>query len=111
MLKVVLRHQTTTLLVTLGTLVLTLFLYVVVPKGFFPVQDTGVILGISEAPENISFPAMAQRQQALSAIILKDRRRRQPVFIHRRRWNQRHSEQRTHSDQPETAGSEKRYGV
>ena len=72
MLKVVLRHQTTTLLVTLGTLVLTLFLYVVVPKGFFPVQDTGVILGISEAPENISFPAMAQRQQALSAIILKD---------------------------------------
>ncbi len=48
-LKFVLRHQTTTLLVTAGTLVLTLFLYVVVPKGFFPVQDTGVILGISEA--------------------------------------------------------------
>ncbi len=72
MLKVVLRYQTTTLLVTLGTLVLTLFLYVVVPKGFFPVQDTGVILGISEAPENISFPALAQRQQALSAVILQD---------------------------------------
>jgi multidrug efflux pump len=72
LLKVVLRHQTTTLLVTLGTLVLTLFLYVVVPKGFFPVQDTGVILGISEAPENISFPALAERQQALSAVILKD---------------------------------------
>jgi multidrug efflux pump len=72
MLKVVLRYQTTTLLVTAGTLVLTLFLYVVVPKGFFPVQDTGVILGISEAPENISFPALAQRQQALSAVILKD---------------------------------------
>ena len=72
MLKVVLRFQTTTLLVTFGTLVLTLFLYVVVPKGFFPVQDTGVILGISEAPENISFPALAARQQALSAIILKD---------------------------------------
>jgi len=72
MLKVVLRHQTSTLLVTFGTLLLTLFLYVVVPKGFFPVQDTGVILGISEAPENISFPALAQRQQALSAIILKD---------------------------------------
>src|SRR6202162_1354275 len=71
-LKFVLKHQTTTLLVTVGTLVLTLFLYVVVPKGFFPVQDTGVILGISEAPENISFPALAQRQQALSAIILKD---------------------------------------
>ncbi len=68
----VLRYQKTTLLITAGTLVLTLFLYVVVPKGFFPVQDTGVILGISEAPENISFPAMAQRQQALARVILKD---------------------------------------
>jgi multidrug efflux pump len=68
----VLRYQKTTLLVTAGTLVLTLFLYVVVPKGFFPVQDTGVILGVSEAPENVSFPAMAQRQQALAGIILKD---------------------------------------
>jgi len=59
--------------VTAGTLVLTLFLYVVVPKGFFPVQDTGVILGISEAPENVSFDALAQRQQQLAAAILKDR--------------------------------------
>jgi multidrug efflux pump len=71
-LKFVLRHQTTTLLVTLGTLVLTVVLYVIVPKGFFPVQDTGVILGISEAPENVSFPSMSQRQQALAAVILKD---------------------------------------
>jgi multidrug efflux pump len=71
-LKFVLQYQRTTLLVTFGTLVLTLFLYVVVPKGFFPVQDTGVILGISEAPQNISFPAMAQRQQALVRLILKD---------------------------------------
>ncbi len=71
-LKFVLRHQTTTLLMTAGTLVLTLFLYVVVPKGFFPVQDTGVILGISAAPENVSFDAMAKRQQALSSVILKD---------------------------------------
>ena len=53
--------QTTTLLVTLGTLILTLILYVLVPKGFFPVQDTGVILGISEAPEDTSFAAMADR--------------------------------------------------
>ena len=68
----VLRHQTATLLVTAGTLVLTLWLYVVVPKGFFPVQDTGVILGVSEAPQTVSFPAMAERQQALSRIILKD---------------------------------------
>ena len=71
-LKFVLKHQTTTLLVTVGTLVLTLFLYVVVPKGFFPVQDTGVILGISEGPQNVSFSALAQNQQALAGVILKD---------------------------------------
>jgi multidrug efflux pump len=68
----VLRHQTATLLLTAGTLVLTLWLYVVVPKGFFPVQDTGVILGVSEAPQTVSFSAMAERQQALSRIILQD---------------------------------------
>jgi len=71
-LKFVLKHQPTTLLVTVGTLVLTLFLYVIVPKGFFPVQDTGVILGVSEAPQTVSFSAMAQRQQALASVILKD---------------------------------------
>jgi multidrug efflux pump len=52
--------------VAVGTLVLTILLYVIVPKGFFPVQDTGVIQGISEARENISFTAMAERQQALA---------------------------------------------
>jgi multidrug efflux pump len=71
-LKFVLKYQTTTLLITVGTLVLTLFLYVVVPKGFFPVQDTGVILGVSEAPQTVSFQSMAERQQALTAVILKD---------------------------------------
>ncbi len=71
-LKWVLQHQTTTLLITAATLVLTLLLYIVVPKGFFPVQDTGVILGISEAPQNISFSAMSQRQQQLARAILKD---------------------------------------
>jgi len=71
-LKFVLRHQTTTLLVTVGTLVLTLFLYIVVPKGFFPVQDTGVLLGVSEAPQSASFAAMSQRQQELAEVILKD---------------------------------------
>ena len=55
-----------------GTLVATVLLYVVVPKGFFPVQDTGVILGISEAPQSISFAAMAERQQALARVILRD---------------------------------------
>src|SRR5262249_58197211 len=68
----VLRHQPATLVVTAGTLVLTLILYAVVPKGFFPVADTGVILGITEAPETISFAAMAERQQALAQAILKD---------------------------------------
>jgi len=68
----VLDHQPLTLLVAAATLVLTVVLYIVVPKGFFPVQDTGVIQGISEAPQPISFPAMATRQQALAHIILRD---------------------------------------
>ena len=71
-LKFVLRHQPTTLLVTVGTLVLTLFLYVIVPKGFFPVQDTGVILGISDAPQSVSFTSLAEHQQALARVILQD---------------------------------------
>ncbi len=68
----VLKHQPTTLLVAVATLVSTVLLYVVIPKGFFPVQDTGVILGISEASQTISFPAMADRQQALAGAILND---------------------------------------
>jgi multidrug efflux pump len=71
-LKWVLQHQTLTLIVAVLTLLLTIFLYVIVPKGFFPVQDTGIIQGISEASESISFDAMAERQQQLSAAILKD---------------------------------------
>jgi multidrug efflux pump len=71
--KWVLGHQTATLLVTAATLVLTLFLYVIVPKGFFPVQDTGVILGVSQAPDNVSFEAMAGRQQELAKVILQDK--------------------------------------
>jgi multidrug efflux pump len=71
-LKVVLRFQGLTLLVALGTLVLTIFLYIVIPKGFFPVQDTGVIQGISQAPASISFTAMAKAQQDLANIILQD---------------------------------------
>ena len=71
-LRWVLRYRAITLLIAIGTLVLTILLYIVVPKGFFPVQDTGVIQGISQASERISFPAMADRQQALAQIILKD---------------------------------------
>jgi len=68
----VLDRQTATLMVALGTFVLTAALYVAIPKGFFPTQDTGVIQGITEAPESISFRAMSERQQALAQEILKD---------------------------------------
>ena len=68
----VLRHQGITLLIAVATMVVTVLLYVAIPKGFFPVQDTGAIQGISEAAQSISFPAMAARQQALARVILKD---------------------------------------
>ena len=68
----VLKRQKGTLLVAAATLVLTVFLYLIVPKGLFPVQDTGIIQGISEAPQNISFIAMAEKQQALADVVLKD---------------------------------------
>jgi len=68
----VLDHRPLTLLVAVGTLGVTVFLYIVIPKGFFPVQDTGLIQGISEAEPSVSFEAMAQRQQALAAAILRD---------------------------------------
>jgi multidrug efflux pump len=71
-LKFVLRFRTTTLLVTIATLVGTILLYVYVPKGFFPVQDTGVILGVSEAAQSVSFRRMAERQRSLADVILQD---------------------------------------
>jgi hydrophobe/amphiphile efflux-1 (HAE1) family protein len=71
-LKIVLRHRFITLMVMLGTIALTGYLYIIIPKGFFPQQDTGQIVGITEAAQDISFPAMAQRQQALVDILLKD---------------------------------------
>ena len=72
MLTWVLDRQGATLIVAIGTLVLTVVMYIVIPKGFFPVQDTGAIQGISEASPTISFAAMAERQQALAKIILED---------------------------------------
>jgi multidrug efflux pump len=68
----VLDHARLTLLIAVATLVLTVILYLIVPKGFFPIQDTGVIQGISEAPQSVSFAAMAARQQALVREILRD---------------------------------------
>jgi len=71
-LKVALRHRFVTLMVMLGTVGLTGYLYVVIPKGFFPQQDTGLIVGIAEASQDISFPAMAQRMQAVIDVVMKD---------------------------------------
>ncbi|WP_158821260.1 efflux RND transporter permease subunit [Granulicella sp. S156] len=71
-LKFVLRFQTITLFVALATLMLTVFLYIIIPKGFFPVQDTGVIQGISQAPPTIGTKAMAEKQKELADVILKD---------------------------------------
>jgi multidrug efflux pump len=71
-LKVVLEYQTITLLVAVATLLLTIFLYIIIPKGFFPVQDTGVIQGISQAAPTISSKAMAEKQQELAKAVLAD---------------------------------------
>ncbi|KQN51340.1 multidrug transporter [Serratia sp. Leaf50] len=73
MLTVVLNHQRLTLLVALATLVFTALLYLIVPKGFFPSQDTGMIQGITMASQDVSFSEMGRRQQALAEIILKDK--------------------------------------
>jgi multidrug efflux pump len=72
LLRVVLRHQPATLAVALATLALTVVLYVLVPKGFFPVQDTGAIQVITEAPQSVSFAAMAERQRAAARAILQE---------------------------------------
>jgi multidrug efflux pump len=68
----VLRHQPETLLVAISTLVLTVVLYIYIPKGFFPIQDTGVIQGVSEARQEISFQEMSREQQEVAKVILKD---------------------------------------
>ena len=71
-LKFVLGYQTITLGVAMATLLLTVFLYIIIPKGFFPVQDTGVIQGISQAPAAIGSKAMAEKQQELAQVVLAD---------------------------------------
>jgi multidrug efflux pump len=72
LLACVLRHQGLALLIAIGTLVLTIWLYVIIPKGFFPVQDTGLIQGVTQAPQSISYDAMAKRQGELAKKILQD---------------------------------------
>jgi multidrug efflux pump len=71
-LRWVLGYQVATLLVAAATLGLTIFLFVVIPKGFFPIQDTGVIQGVSEAAQSVSFPEMSRQQQLLTKVILQD---------------------------------------
>jgi multidrug efflux pump len=71
-LKVVLRYQTITLIVAVATLLLTIYLYIIIPKGFFPVQDTGVIQGITQAPQTIGSKSMALKQQEVANVILQD---------------------------------------
>jgi multidrug efflux pump len=71
-LKFVLQFQTITLMVALATLLLTIFLYIIIPKGFFPVQDTGVIQGISQAPPTIGYKAMAAKQKEIAKVVLDD---------------------------------------
>src|SRR5438445_10410103 len=71
-LKIVLRHPFITLMTMIGTIALTGYLYVLIPKGFFPQQDTGLIIGLSEAAQDISFQAMAERQQALLNAVVRD---------------------------------------
>ena len=102
-LKVVLRYQTITLLVALATLVLTIVLYIVIPKGFFPVQDTGVIQGISQASQSISFAAMSREAAGAGADHSSGSGGRKPVVVHRRRRHQHHAEQRPHLHQSEAA--------
>ncbi len=71
-LRWVLRHRIVMTLVTLGTVALTVWLYVFVPKGLFPQQDTGMLTGFSEAPQDISFPAMKARSEKLNEVVLQD---------------------------------------
>ena len=82
-LRWVLKSRVVTLLVAAATLVLTVWLYAIVPKGFFPVEDTGVIQGITEASQRISFPAMAQKQQSLAQCRSQRSGGRKSVVVYR----------------------------
>jgi multidrug efflux pump len=79
------------MLVALGTLVLTIFLYIIVPKGFFPVQDTGVIQGISQAPQTISFEGDGGEAAGAGEGDPGRPGGGEPVVVHRRGWHQHHA--------------------
>ena len=96
------------MLVLTATMALTILLYMVIPKGFFPVQDTGVIQGVSEADQTISFKNMSIASAEAIDVILQGSGGREPVFIHRRGWLQHHPECRTRADQSEANWTERK---
>ena len=103
-LRWVLKHQTGTLLVAVGTLVMTVFLYIIVPKGFFPVQDTGIILGISEAPQSHLLSRHGRAPAGPGPGDPQGPGGGQPLHLHRGRRHQYHPQQRPGAHQPEAAG-------
>ncbi len=98
-LKVVLRYQTVTLLIAVATLMLTVYLYIIIPKGFFPVQDTGVIQGITQATQTIGSKSMTEKQKEVAKDHPARPGSREPVFVYRRGWHEHHAEQRKNIDQ------------
>ena len=103
MLRFVLRWQTVTLLVAAGTLALTSYQFYTIPKGFFPIQDTGVIQGVSEAAQTVSFPEMAVAPAAAHQGDSDRPGGGEPLLLHRHRRHQHHPQQRPHSDQSQAA--------
>ena len=99
----VLDRQYATLFVALLTLVFTAVLYIVIPKGFFPTQDTGVIQAITQAPQAASYQAVAAAAAGARRADPEESRCREPDVVHRRRRHEHHAEQRPHADQPEAA--------
>ena len=98
-----LRYQTITLFVAVGTLILTALLYLTIPKGFFPTQDTGIIQGISQAAGSTSFTQMTQLQQELAKVLLADPAVESHFLVHRRGRHQHHAQQWPHPDQSQAA--------
>ena len=107
-LDVVLEHQTATLMVFVGTLVLTFVLLWIVPKGFFPIQDTGVIQGVAVGPQTVSFPEMTALQQRAAAIILKDPAVASLSSFVGHRSDEHDAQQRTPADQSQAARGSRR---
>ena len=103
LLRIVLEHRAATMLVFLATLAATVILYLDVAKGFFPAQDTGIIQGIVEAPQNVSFSAMGRNQQEHRKARARGQGRAKRLVVHRRGWREHDAQQRPDADQPQAA--------